>query len=134
MFGIGTGELILIFIVALIILGPQKLPEIASKLGRAYGTFRRLSTQFQRTLNSEIADLEEEKKYANSQENVTENIPSPIENQPEIQEDFSTQKEVLSSIKKQEETQDILTTEIKNPHEESFLNEEDTIPSHKNKE
>jgi sec-independent protein translocase protein TatB len=41
MFGIGTPELILILVVALIIIGPKKLPDIAKALGRAFGEFRR---------------------------------------------------------------------------------------------
>lgn len=46
MFGIGIQELILIFIVALIFLGPKKLPEIAKSLGRATREFKKASQDF----------------------------------------------------------------------------------------
>lgn len=41
MFGLGLSEITLILIVALIVFGPDKLPEIAKTLGRTVGTFRR---------------------------------------------------------------------------------------------
>lgn len=62
MFGIGSTELLVILIVALLVLGPKKLPKIAHTIGRAMGEFRRVSTEFQRTLNTEIAFEEEAEK------------------------------------------------------------------------
>ncbi len=62
MFGIGSTELLVILVVALLVLGPKNLPKIAHTLGRAMGEFRRVSTEFQRTLNTEIAFEEEEEK------------------------------------------------------------------------
>jgi sec-independent protein translocase protein TatB len=60
MFGIGSTELLVILVVALLVLGPKNLPKIAHTLGRAMGESRRVSTEFQRTLNTEIA-VEERK-------------------------------------------------------------------------
>jgi sec-independent protein translocase protein TatB len=53
-------------VVALIVLGPKNLPNIARTLGKAMGEFRRVSTDFQRTLNTEIEldDHERRKKEA----------------------------------------------------------------------
>ncbi len=58
MFGIGGTELLVIFIVALLVLGPQSLPKIANSLGKALGEFRRVSTEFQRTLSEEASEEE----------------------------------------------------------------------------
>ena len=63
MFGIGSMELLVILVVALLVLGPKNLPKIAHTIGRAMGEFRRVSTEFQRTLNTEIA-IDDEKKKA----------------------------------------------------------------------
>ena len=56
MFGIGTTELILILVVALLVLGPKKLPEIARSLGRGMAEFRRASNEFTRTLSASIEE------------------------------------------------------------------------------
>ena len=58
MFGIGFPELVLILAVALIVLGPQRLPEVARMLGRAYGQLRRASEEFQNTIRQDLAALE----------------------------------------------------------------------------
>lgn len=60
MFGIGSTELIVILIVALIIIGPAKLPEMAKSLGKALGEFRRVSTDVKRTIEME-AEQEEQR-------------------------------------------------------------------------
>ena len=58
MFGIGLSELVVILVVALIVLGPQRLPEVARMLGRAYGQLRRASEEFQNTIRQDLAALE----------------------------------------------------------------------------
>jgi sec-independent protein translocase protein TatB len=55
MFGIGGSELLIILIVALLVLGPEKLPGLARTLGKAMGELRRTSADFQRALNLEAA-------------------------------------------------------------------------------
>ena len=56
MFGsIGLPELVLIFIVALLLFGPRKLPEIGRTIGKALGEFRRASNDLKRTLEDEVA-------------------------------------------------------------------------------
>ncbi|MDR2574056.1 MAG: twin-arginine translocase TatA/TatE family subunit [Desulfovibrio sp.] len=58
MFGIGSMELVVILLVALIVLGPKNLAGITRTVGKAMGEFRRISTDFQRTLNAEAAQEE----------------------------------------------------------------------------
>jgi len=60
MFGIGSSEFLVILIVAFLVLGPSHLPKIARTLGKAMGEFRRVSTEFQRTLNLEAEKEEHE--------------------------------------------------------------------------
>lgn len=64
MFGsIGMPELILIFIVALIVVGPRKLPELGRTLGRSLSEFKRASHELRSTLEEEIK-LEERRASA----------------------------------------------------------------------
>ncbi len=53
--GLGPMEILLILIVALIIFGPGRLPEIASGLGKAIREFRRMSSELTRDWTKEIA-------------------------------------------------------------------------------
>lgn len=63
MFGkIGTGELILILAIALIIFGPSKLPEIGKSIGEAFGQFKSHANKVSEDLNAEIKDSDDEKK------------------------------------------------------------------------
>lgn len=55
MFGtLGGPELFLIFVVALIVFGPRKLPEIGKSLGKMMGEFRRASNEFRSTIENEV--------------------------------------------------------------------------------
>ena len=56
MFGtLGVPELVLIFIVALLLFGPRKMPQIGRSVGRALSEFRRASNEFKRTIEDEVA-------------------------------------------------------------------------------
>ena len=57
MFGIGMPELLLIFVVALLVLGPKKLPEAARSLGRGMAEFRRASADLRNSLTEPIEEI-----------------------------------------------------------------------------
>jgi len=56
----GFSETIFLFLLALIIFGPKKLPEIARQIGKALNEFRRASNEFKAQIESEISQLETE--------------------------------------------------------------------------
>jgi len=64
MFGVGLGELVIIAVVALIVLGPEKLPDLAKQVGKGLRELKRASNDLQNTLHEamyadEIKDLRE---------------------------------------------------------------------------
>jgi sec-independent protein translocase protein TatA len=62
MFGsIGMPELVIILVIALIIFGPRKLPELGRSLGRSLGEFKKASNELRSTLEEEVR-VEEQKE------------------------------------------------------------------------
>lgn len=60
---LGFPELMMIFVVALIIFGPKRLPDIGRSIGRAMGEFRRATNDLKSTLEEEVR-LDERKSVA----------------------------------------------------------------------
>ncbi|MBZ5630412.1 MAG: TatA/E family twin arginine-targeting protein translocase [Acidobacteriia bacterium] len=55
---LGLPEMIFIFLLALIIFGPKKLPEIGRQIGKAMGEFKKASNEFKSQIEGEIRNLE----------------------------------------------------------------------------
>lgn len=80
MFGsIGMPELIIILVIALIIFGPRKLPELGKSLGRSLNEFKKASTDLQNTLEQEIK-VEEQKEQAAKFKAETDTASAAIPN------------------------------------------------------
>lgn len=65
MFGLGLPELIIIFVIALLVFGPKKLPDLGKSVGRAMAEFKKAQQEFQESVQAEMKDVE---KTANLQE------------------------------------------------------------------
>ncbi|NJK48200.1 TatA/E family twin arginine-targeting protein translocase [Candidatus Gracilibacteria bacterium] len=77
-FGIGLPEMILIMVVALLIFGPKKLPEIGRSLGKAIRGFQEASKEFENEFKKEAQQLEESvKMHAQLEEGKS---PQPVSN------------------------------------------------------
>ena len=77
MFGVGIPELMVIFLVALVILGPKQLPEVAKFLGKALGEFRKATDELSAEFNNAKSMLEEEIRQAERAEQ--EEKASPVQ-------------------------------------------------------
>jgi Tat protein translocase TatB subunit len=107
MFGLGFGELLLILAVALIVIGPKKLPGVAQALGRGLAEFRKITDDVQRTIQKEmhaplrediLRDLDTARAQVKpgpppSDESAPETPPSPATSQENPSEDGSTRQE-----------------------------------------
>ena len=78
MFGsIGTMELVVILVIALIVFGPRKLPELGKSLGKSLGEFKRASNDLRNTLEDEI-HVEEQTRREGTRplETESEHVPA----------------------------------------------------------
>jgi Tat protein translocase TatB subunit len=86
MFGIGMPELLLILALALIVLGPRKLPEIARALGKGMAEFRRATDELKDDLKQVESEIDESSPQATARGDPflaknTEPSPAPTTNE-----------------------------------------------------
>ncbi|ACV68278.1 Sec-independent protein translocase protein TatB [Desulfohalobium retbaense] len=70
MFGIGTTEVLIILAVALVVIGPSKLPELARTLGKGMAEFRRMSSDLKHTIDMEADRSDSEQKRSDAQKEL----------------------------------------------------------------
>ena len=84
MFGIGMPEMILILAVALIVIGPKKLPDLAKSLGRAMGEFKKATSELKESMEADtglsevketLSDINKDIKKTVSFDNIEDYTP-----------------------------------------------------------
>ncbi|MCK6595009.1 MAG: twin-arginine translocase TatA/TatE family subunit [Bacteriovoracaceae bacterium] len=95
MFGLGAGELFLIFLIALFFLGPKKLPELAKGLGSAVREFNKAKDQMMQEIHKPVEPDQKEtsKTVANTLEPVA----------------YDPQKSVASTTETKDESSEVMT-------------------------
>jgi Tat protein translocase TatB subunit len=113
LFGISFENMLLILLVALIIFGPERLPEMASKIGKWINDFRRMSTEFQK-LKSDVT------------ETIQETRKEILDLKTEVSDIATDTKKEIEGIK----------SEVKEalPYEQSYFSVEDTNAKNEDEE
>jgi Tat protein translocase TatB subunit len=75
---VGGGEIVVILLAALLILGPNKLPDAARQLGRAIGELRKVTSGFQRELQDALKDTDTPAR-ATPTASTPSTVPAPTE-------------------------------------------------------
>jgi TatA/E family protein of Tat protein translocase len=70
-------HLIVLFVVALVIFGPQKLPELARMLGKATAEFRKMTGDFRYALEEEVRELERQTRIREAEAAAASTPPQP---------------------------------------------------------
>jgi len=76
----GVQEMMLIVLLALLLFGPKKLPELARLLGKGMTEFRRAKNELKSTFDTHMRELEREAQLEEAKKNPTAAAPAPVYN------------------------------------------------------
>ena len=102
MFGIGLPELIIIMVIALIVIGPSKLPDLAKALGKGMAEFRKATQEIKNSLDMDEDIQEVKKDLVDSISGLEEPIDLPESDKPE-EPKYNDFDEALADYEKSKE-------------------------------
>jgi sec-independent protein translocase protein TatA len=95
MLNLGMGELILIFIVALLVFGPKRLPELGKSLGRAMHEFKKATNEFKDSLETEVGTAQIKEELLKQQKEIQSGLAAigAADTKPETEEAYARSAE-----------------------------------------
>lgn len=82
MFNVGGGELLVIMLIALIVLGPQRLPDAARQVGKVMGDLRRLSSGFQNEMKTAFTEADDPTRVSARRNVLAKEAPVVADDEP----------------------------------------------------
>ena len=76
MFGIGMQEMVMILAIALIVIGPKKLPDLARALGKAMGEFKKATSDLKESLDSDHSLRDVKQAFSDMNKDITQTVYS----------------------------------------------------------
>ena len=98
MFSFGWGEILLILVVVIIVVGPKDIPKFLRQIGNLSKSIKKISREFKSSLN-QIVEETELKDVKNSITDVTD-IKKDLDIKSNLKNEINTIKETVSSVEK----------------------------------
>ena len=98
MFSFGWGEILLILVVVIIVVGPKDIPKFLRQIGNLSKSIKKISREFKSSLN-QIAEETDLKDVKNSITEVT-NLKKELDIKSNLKNEIKTIKETISSVEK----------------------------------
>jgi Tat protein translocase TatB subunit len=115
MLGIGMQEILIILVVALIVIGPKRLPELAKTLGRGFAEFKKAADDLQDTVRM---DLQREKHEELRQKHSAIDIPETEDEEKQREEEERVKAQYAGNVDAIIETPEEAQAEADKPAEE----------------
>ena len=127
-------EMLLILAIALIVIGPKKLPDLAKSLGRAFAEFKRATSELKESfeIDSELKDIKT--TFNEMKSEFKESIDIDVDRTPEEQDLSEDSKDIKTSLDEMSsETEETIDIDVDKKSEEQNLSENSGEKQHENK-
>jgi Tat protein translocase TatB subunit len=134
MFGIGMPEMLLIFAIALIVIGPKKLPDLAKSLGRAFAEFKRATSELKESfeIDPELKDIK--KTFNEMSSELKEAIVVDVDTKPEGQNLSDNSKDTKATLNEiSSELKEANDVDVDKKPEDQNLSDNSGEKQHENK-
>ena len=131
MFTFGWGEILLVFVVVIVVVGPKDLPKLIKQFSTFVKSIKKLSREFKSSLN-EISDQEEFKEI-NKTIMEAKNIKDDLNIKNKFKSEVNSLKETANIIEKEVKDLKNLENDTNSTKETSTLSEKDVQDKNKNK-
>ena len=98
MFELGISEIALILILAAVLLGPQKIPEIAKTLGKIFSQAKRATDEFKEEIQKEIRAIDESSKTPADKDSLIDSSPRQPQDEKAIEEERKKYEEIYRKL------------------------------------